>query len=81
MGKPPFIDLGDCEEDQRIDTIGHQVMVHHRIVGFITDADEGKADRYIRKLKEKFPRIQVLARGNGPVPNAVWIKVGPPTDA
>jgi hypothetical protein len=80
MNKPLFVDLGDVAEDQRIEAIGHQAMVHKKVVSFITDADEGKADRYIRKLEERFPGIVVIARGNGPVANTVFVKVGPTTN-
>jgi hypothetical protein len=50
------------------------------VVGFVTDSDHGKADRYIAKLTERFPGIRILWRGNGSVPNTVLVKVGPPLD-
>jgi len=73
-----FVDIADADEDKRIDTIGHRVMVHKETVAFITDDDAGKADRYISKLETKFPGIRVIDRGKGPVPSIVYVKVGPP---
>lgn len=78
MSKPQYADLGDMEEDRRIAIIGDAVMRLGKTAAFIMDADAGKADRYIAKLKAKFPSIVVLARFNGPVPGTVSVKVGPP---
>ena len=75
---PIYLDLGDFEEDQRIETIGRTVLEQHKTVAFVTDADPGKADRYIRKLTERFPGLRVLGRFDGPVPDTVTIQVGPP---
>lgn len=75
---PVYADLGDFEEDQRIGTIGLAAMAHGQTVAFVTDDDPGKADRYIRKLKERFPGISVIERFNGPVAGTVTVKVGPP---
>jgi hypothetical protein len=72
-----FMDVADHDEDRRIEMIGHQAMVHKKTVSFITDDEEGKAERYIRKLKERFPGICVIDRGKGPVDKTVWVKVGP----
>lgn len=55
-------------------------MRHRKTVGFVVDADPGKADRYIAKLKEKFPGIVVLGKFAGPVKNTVSVKVGPPAE-
>jgi len=78
MTKPFYMDLGDFEEDKRVDAIGHQAMVHKKVVEFITDSDAGKAERYISKLTDRFPGIRIIARGDGPVKDTVWVKVGPP---
>jgi len=78
MRKPKYADLGDFEEDKRIDIIGDAAMRLKQTVAFITDADPGKADRYIAKLKARFPGIVVLGRSNGPVKGSVTVKVGPP---
>jgi hypothetical protein len=75
---PFYADIADHEEDARIDIIGSTVMKHRKTVAFITDSDPGKADRYIRKLTERFPGIKILGRFNGPVLNTVSVKVGPP---
>lgn len=75
-----YKDLGDHDEDERIRQIGEKTMREKLIVGFVTDDEEGKADRYIRKLQERFPGIRVIDRGCGPVDATVWVKVGPPLD-
>jgi hypothetical protein len=80
MEKPFYADIADFDEDKRIETIGHAAMTFGKTVAFVTDDEEGKADRYIRKLQERFPGIVVIARGAGPVANTVFVKVGPPTE-
>ncbi len=70
-----YVDLNTLEEDRRIDMIGHRVMVHNESVAFVVEKEAGKADRYIAKLKEKFPRLSVIARGDGPIPNTEYVKV------
>ncbi len=75
-----YQDLGDYEEDERIRKIGEKAMNEKLVVGFVTDAESGKADRYIKKLHERFPGIRVIDRGDGPVAETVWVKVGPPTN-
>ena len=75
-----YRDLGDEEEDERIRQIGEKTMNDKMIVGFVTDDEKGKADRYIEKLKKRFPGIRVIDRGNGPVEHCVWVKMGPPVN-
>lgn len=73
-----YKDIADKKEDDRISEIGETVMVQRKVVGFLTDQDIGKADRYIAKLQERFPGIRIISRGTGPVSGVVWVKVGPP---
>ena len=82
MGKTsiPYKDIADESEDERIRQIGEKAMQERQIVGFITDAEPGKADRYIAKLMDRFPGIRVIHRGDGPVPETVLVKVGPPVN-
>ncbi len=75
-----YEDLGDYDEDYRIDKIGRAAMDKKARVVFVTDDDPGKADRYIRKLTENFPGIRIISRGSGPVPNCVYVTVGPPSN-
>lgn len=75
---PPFVDL-QLEEDERIALIGHRVIEHRETVGFIVDVENGshaKGDRYIEKLKLRFPGITVMFRGDGPADKMETIKVG-----
>ena len=41
------------------------------MVGFITEDDPGKPERYVRKLNEKFPELRVLGLFKGPVKGTV----------
>lgn len=75
---PIYKDIADHDEDTRIDMIGRSVMVLGQTVSFITDADAGKADRYLSKLQKRFPGIVIISRGDGQVKDTVFVKVGPP---
>jgi hypothetical protein len=74
--KPPFADLGDLDEDKRIDIIGNAVCKSGGVVGFVTDAEPGKPERYIAKLKAKFPEIVVVGQFYAPTTKTMLIKVG-----
>lgn len=69
-----YQDLFQLPEDDRIDLIGHYVTIHNESASIVTDADGGKADRYIKKLTTKFPTVEVFERGDGPVKNTVYFK-------
>lgn len=74
-----YADIADFDEDKRIDIIGHRAIDHLEKVAFIVESDvPDKAERYIRKLKEKFPTIRIIERGKGPIANTEYVKVGPP---
>ena len=75
--RPSYADLGDFDEDKRIDMIGRQVMSMKpgQIVLIVTDDEPGKPERYIEKLQAKYPGIVVLGTGPGPVVNTIGIKV------
>jgi hypothetical protein len=72
-----YRDAADLPEDVRIDLIGKHASSGKR-VAFVVEDDE-KADRYMRKLKEKFPNLKEIERGNGPVEGVIYVKVGPVT--
>ena len=79
-----FADISDHDEDTRIDMIGKATMSGKQssadkplIIGFVVD-DHEKADRYVKKLQEKFPTIRIIDRFDGPVPNVVTVRVAPP---
>jgi hypothetical protein len=69
-----YKDLADQPEDDRIRQIGEAAM-KGLTVAFVTDADPGKADRYVSKLLKRFPALKVLGRFDGPVENTVTVKV------
>lgn len=72
-----FLDTHKLSEDQRIDVIGHAVTEHGKTVAVCVDDVVGKPERYIKKLKERFPGVVVLERVKGPVAGVVTIRVGP----
>ena len=45
---PPFKDIADLDEDDRIRQIGEAVMRDKLTVGFITEDEPGKADRWLK---------------------------------
>lgn len=73
---PMYADLFELSEDERIDTIGHMVTEHGKTIGFVVETT-AKADRYIKKLKKKYPTVTVLDQGPGPVKNTILVRVGP----
>jgi hypothetical protein len=81
-----FADVSGLDEDARIDLIARAALGGQaassdkpRIIGFVVDDDRGrKGDRYIRKLRERFPAIRVIDRRKGPVAGTELIRVGPP---
>jgi hypothetical protein len=75
MKKPAYVDLHSLTEDQRIDMIGELVMKHNQSSAFVVE-DKEKADRYMTKLKAKYPGIVELLRF--PLAGQVAVKVGPP---
>lgn len=77
--KTPYVDIADFDEDARIDIIGQVVMTKRKIGAFVVE-DDAKADRYVRKLKERYPGIVEEWRGPGPIANTVTVRMGPPTE-
>ena len=69
-----YADLADLPEDDRIRIIAETAAAGN-VVAFVVD-DDAKADRYIEKLK-KFTGVRVIDRGNGPVKETVFVRVGP----
>ena len=72
-----FLDVADYGEDYRIGMIGEAAMkASENGVAFVTDDfPAGKADRYVKKLLERFPELEVMDRFPGPVKGAVSVKV------
>jgi hypothetical protein len=81
MRLPPFYDVSSLEEDRRIDLIGHGVVDHRKTIAFIVEDDGTKGDRYIQKLKEKFPLIEVIDRTPWPIANVETIRIRRKADA
>lgn len=72
MGRPDFLDLHRLDEDRRIKMIGDAVMRTLKCA-FVIDDDNEKIDRYLAKLKKRFPAVVVDKRIKGPVKGAVTI--------
>lgn len=71
-----YQDMGDFPEDVRIARIGETAEARPgKIIGFVTDADPGKADRYVSKLLTRFPSLEVVGRFKGPVKGTVTVQV------
>lgn len=75
MNNPAFADLASLDEDQRIDLIGNFCAQTGQTANVVTDSDEGKPERYIRKLLRRFPNLRVVERFRGPVLGTVTIKL------
>lgn len=82
FGHVPFFDQGDPQhkvpEDMRIDQIGTAAMTltGERTGAFLTDSEPGKAERYIEKLTQKFPRVRIIRADPGPTPGCVTVIFG-----
>lgn len=73
--KVPYKDLFALSEDDRIQMIGEKAMSSSGIIGFVTDADDGKAERYLLKLFVAFPDLELVDKALGPVSNTVLCRV------
>ena len=74
--KTQFLDIADLEEDARIDEIGQAATRSPgKRIGFVTDDEPGKAERYISKLVGKFPKVIIESQGPGPVANTILVRV------
>ncbi len=73
-----MLDLYDVEEDERITLIGNTCMIRGHAVFMVDSGPKypDKADRYVRKVREKFPRVQEVGRSvDNPVPNVTTIEL------
>lgn len=85
---PVLLDMYKLDEDKRIDLIGKTVMCKNcedenmqTGVPVMVDYENGtKADRYIKKLQERFPGIRVIKRERGPVAETETFFLAPPVN-
>lgn len=73
-GPAVFADLAELPEDDRIRLIAHYVIEHRKTVAVCVDDEQGKPERYTRKLRAL--GVAVVSQDKGPVPNVVTLKVG-----
>lgn len=78
------VDLARLPEDMRIRVLGLSVMPKSaddppQTNCFIVESNE-RADRYERKLKDRFPGLRIIERGPAPAPadRFVMVKFGSP---
>ena len=72
-----YSDLHNLNEDDRINTIGQFVMNGNK-TAFVVE-DESKANRYINKIKRRFPKItQFEILHDCPFAPMISVKVFPP---
>lgn len=81
LGGVPFMDLAAMNEDARIMAAGRAAQTQGKKVAVLVDSDavagcKGKADRYVRKLRERYPDLIVRIAGNL-TPLSTVIEVSP----
>jgi hypothetical protein len=64
--------MSELTDDDRITVIGEAVMAGGK-VGIIIWANDGKPDGFIDRLEARFPRLLVVDRRPGPMPNTVML--------
>ena len=72
-----YADLFKLSEDERIKVIGSIVMSLPvgKVVGFVTEDEGDKAERYATKLIAAYPLIEVIDSSPGPIPNTKLVRV------
>lgn len=73
-----YADLADLPEDERICIIGECAMAGNQVgVPVDEEGSDGyeKADRYVEKLLARFPLLEFVSKGKGPVANVVTFVV------
>lgn len=69
-----YADLAGLPEDDRIRIIGEYAMAGNQVaVPVDEEGSDGyeKADRYVSKLLTRFPLLEFVSKGKGPVANVV----------
>jgi Lhr-like helicase len=72
-----YVDCQTLSEDERIEVIGKAVLRGRNPVAIFVETKE-KAERYLAKLREKFPSLVVVDRGSPGPGNTVAVRIGPP---
>lgn len=69
-----YADLADLPENDRIRAIGELAM-KGEVVGFVVETN-GKANRYLKKLRKKFPKVVEIERKlDVPFKGVVFVRV------
>lgn len=66
-----YSDLASLPEDERIEIIGKACRAGKRTAVFLERNLPDKIDRYIKKLSERYPDVELVDRQNGPTPRIV----------
>lgn len=73
-----YADLHTVPEDDRITTMANHVRQTGQTCLVVTDADPGKAERYVRKFKQHHPDVAVVSEiMDGPTPGCRCFRIGP----
>ena len=74
-----YRDIGGWNEDTKIAHIGLSAMERPgRKVGLIVEDANGTPERYIAKLKERYPSLEILFSGPGPIAGCHTITITRP---
>lgn len=73
---PAFFDCFELSEDTRIEAIGLACLDGNRVGVCLEKNLPAKVARYIRKVTERYPKVTVLERIDGPTKGVVTIKFG-----
>lgn len=78
-GAKAYADIANSDEDERIKIIGEYVMTQRNTARVVTDdVPPEKAERYQRKLRERFPGIVLGPIMPTGVKGSVFFNAGPP---
>lgn len=68
-----FQDLFQLAEDDRITQIGNAAMANNRVAFFTDVHPVDKVERYIAKIRKRFPRLRVESQTHGPTQGVITV--------
>lgn len=71
-----YSDLAKLPEDERIRIIGESATAGNR-VAIVLEAEQAKISRYVKKITEQFPAVELVASNSGPIAGTVALYFGP----
>lgn len=67
-----YVDLHTETEDMSIEEIGRAAMRGLK-VAVVLDDEPGKLERYLRKLRDRYPKVRVIEQFKSPTPGVVSV--------